>query len=271
LITKLNQTLIISHHNRHQKEIELTPIHFQNLSLLNLSPEGRYVTKKGKLFIENGKPNIFIRFWRQIRGQYNQCKIARIAMSLFGDKNSNLEALTQKRSIDQIRKSITNARVLVDAIPRKKRGCRKTHQELSHQLDAIKEKYWNLPKLPEPDQPNIGVKLWDALKAGVAAAGEGVNNVCAATGEYLTKAAVQKAALAGVKLVAGEAGTVGLAHLYQAINNPKDVTAAERVQHGLAAVSCIAFEGFKRSVNPLIGEARQVERAADLVYGEPAA
>lgn len=247
----------------------MTPINFQNLTLLNLSPQDRYVTKKGNLFIEPGKPNLFIRFWRQIRGQYDQCKIARIAITLFGAQNGNLEALIQKGSIEPVRKAITNARVLVDAIPRKKRGCRNTHQELSQKLDAIRDKYWNLPKPPEPKQPNIGAQLWNAFKAGAAAVGEGVNNAYAATGQYLAKAAVQKAALAGVQYVAGEAGTVGLAHLHHAINNPKDVSVAQRVQHGLTGVTCIAFEGFKRSVNPLIGEARQVERAANLVYGDP--
>lgn len=250
-----------------------------NLNLItksDLSPNSRYVMKKGQLHIEQGKPNLFVRAWRHLRGQYNHCKIARLAMNLFGEQNGQLHHLAQDKRFDEGYRALKNVKGIVDTIPLKSKKCRQKHQEMSAELEKISKQFKQThqdhldllarkareekeaaarqaKKAEEPQNTETEEQGW--LGGGLAQAWNA------------NKERAGKMLLAGVRMVAGEAGTAGLAHAYQAVSNPNGVSAMQRVQHGLTAVTCMAYEGFVQSVNPYIRDVKHADRAAELYYG----
>lgn len=100
-----------------------------NISQISLGDNDRYVVRKSGVYVEGKKPNVFVRAWRFITGQYNRCKIAETAFSQF---ENMIPSNPQEKSI-----LLANLRKIVNIVPVNKKKCMLVHDDLLSRLTAL--------------------------------------------------------------------------------------------------------------------------------------
>lgn len=115
------------------------------LSLGTINSSSRLLVKKSGIFIEFDKPNIFLRIWRKLTGQYNRCKIAQKAVELFTTRDQ-LSRVPDRNTRNLY---LDNLEAIVDQISVKQRKCKVIHDDLYNVIQRLR-----LPSSEAPQNSN---------------------------------------------------------------------------------------------------------------------
>lgn len=98
-----------------------------------ITSDTRLLVKKTGVYLEETKPNLFVRIWRKLTGQYNKCKIARKAVEIFAK-----ESLVRVMGASARNHYLNNLDGIVDKIPVTNSKCRQVYRELHAKIEALR-------------------------------------------------------------------------------------------------------------------------------------
>lgn len=110
-------------------------ITYNEIMNVDIESQGRLLAKKDGIYLETKKPNIFVRFWRRLSGQYDKCKIARKAVEIFTSQEEMRHAFMPQAKI----RYFDGLQKIVNQIPKDKNNkYAKIYNSLKTQIDSLR-------------------------------------------------------------------------------------------------------------------------------------
>lgn len=131
----------------------LININSELFALGSINSESRLVLKKKGIYHETEKPNIFVRTWRRLTGQYNQSKIALKAVELYANSEriSSIfnESVLNNTSSRMINRYLDNLDAVVEQIPEKNGKFERLYNDLHDRIEYFRT--WRLQTIVTTD------------------------------------------------------------------------------------------------------------------------